>query len=484
MTTSTAWETSADAWRPPTPSGRAVLDDVIVGAGVVGLSAAIALASRGRTVAVVEAAGAIGHGTTGRSTGKLSLLQGTRLSVIADRHGIEVARRYLDGCRDALTWVEPMLDRHGIATDDATAITWAERPDQDQAVAHEHGAARRAGLPTRWTAEVPGGLPGTSAVVLERQRQVDPLGYAIALAREAVDLGVDFHLDRRIRHIRSIGHRAVVSTGSGFELSADEVVVATGLPITDRSGAFATTHPHRSYIVAFDHDGPVETMAVTAGSPTISVRGARLDGREAVLVGGHGHVVGRGGPTGQHLDALRHWAHEHLDVGREIAAWSAQDQTTPDDLPIVGRAAGDPAIHVATGLGGWGLLAGVAAARRIAGAVTEGETLPVAPPRHLLRPASLMSILGRNAVALSDLVGGWAGAGLRPRATSTVDGCRRSLSGVCTHLGGVVRWNEVERSWDCPLHGSRFAPDGRVIEGPATRPLRPLNDQPEERNPQ
>jgi len=150
----------------------------------------------------------------------------------------------------------------------------------------------------------------------------------------------------------------------------------------------------------------------------------------------------------------------------------------------VGRAAGDPAIHVATGLGGWGLLAGVAAARRIAGAVTEGETLPVAPPRHLLRPASLMSILGRNAVALSDLVGGWAGAGLRPRATSTVDGCRRSLSGVCTHLGGVVRWNEVERSWDCPLHGSRFAPDGRVIEGPATRPLRPLNDQPEERNPQ
>ncbi len=36
---------------------------------------------------------------------------------------------------------------------------------------------------------------------------------------------------------------------------------------------------------------------------------------------------------------------------------------------------------------------------------------------------------------------------------------------------GVVTWNEVERSWDRPLHGSRFAPDGSVLEGPATTPL-------------
>jgi Rieske Fe-S protein len=48
------------------------------------------------------------------------------------------------------------------------------------------------------------------------------------------------------------------------------------------------------------------------------------------------------------------------------------------------------------------------------------------------------------------------------------------VTAVCTHLGGTLRWNDAERSWDCPLHGSRFGPDGQVLEGPATKPLRRL----------
>jgi Rieske Fe-S protein len=53
-----------------------------------------------------------------------------------------------------------------------------------------------------------------------------------------------------------------------------------------------------------------------------------------------------------------------------------------------------------------------------------------------------------------------------------VAGVKHRVSRVCTHLGGVLEWNEAERSWDCPLHGSRFSCEGMVLNGPAVKPLR------------
>jgi Rieske Fe-S protein len=63
--------------------------------------------------------------------------------------------------------------------------------------------------------------------------------------------------------------------------------------------------------------------------------------------------------------------------------------------------------------------------------------------------------------------------GARPIAVSTVAGTTCRLSAVCTHLGGIVHWNDSELTWDCPLHGSRFSSDGQLLEGPATEDLPP-----------
>jgi Rieske Fe-S protein len=79
---------------------------------------------------------------------------------------------------------------------------------------------------------------------------------------------------------------------------------------------------------------------------------------------------------------------------------------------------------------------------------------------------SLRRFAGLNAEVAVQMVGGHAGSVLRRPSPSRRDG-------ICPHLAGVLTWNALERTWDCPLHGSRFGADGGLLQGPAVEDLEP-----------
>jgi nitrite reductase/ring-hydroxylating ferredoxin subunit len=214
-----------------------------------------------------------------------------------------------------------------------------------------------------------------------------------------------------------------------------------------------------------------------------------------LLIGGQGHTVGRAASAAAHLDALRSWTHEWFPDAEETHAWSAQDYSSHDGLPAIGTLPrGRGHMYVATGYGKWGLTNGVAAALSLTKQIHgHRATWQVPISRRITRPSGALEIVRLNAAVGFHLVGDLALAELRsprrpsegegfvgrrgavPVGESCVDGHRCAVVAVCTHLGGTLQWNDAERSWDCPLHGSRFAADGKVLEGPATRPLRPAS---------
>jgi glycine/D-amino acid oxidase-like deaminating enzyme len=483
---------------PPNPLVEAdrSADVAVVGAGLTGLITAVLLARAGKDVLVLEAHSA-GAGATGNTTAKISLLQGTKLSKIVGKHGPKVAREYVRGNREGQAWLVQHCESHGLSVQREDAYTYAQSDDGVAKVQQEYEACTAAGLEVDWVdaADVP--FPFHGGVRLAEQAQFDPMPFLDSLIVELDERGGRFAQGVRVQKVSSEGDGLALNVrtvdGDEFSVNAKQCVLATGIPILDRGGFFARLKPTRSYCMAYKVPGNITRgMYISADSPTRSVRYAPTADGDRLIVGGAGHPVGREKSPSSSVQELAAWARQHFPGAMQTHYWSAQDYTPADDLPYVGPILpGNDKIFVATGFDKWGMTNGTAAAlalssRILGGRMDWADAFASWSPHELSGIPTAMQL---NLEVGFNLAKGWITpvmhTGGRPsddggvvtgppwhlEARSIVDGVEHCVSPVCPHLGGIVNWNDADEAWECPLHGSRFAPDGTLLEGPATRNL-------------
>ena len=472
------------------------VDVAIVGGGISGLTAGLILSRAGTRVAILER-DTIGSGETGNTTSHLTEAVDGRYQTLVRDYGEEGARNVAQSSRDAIDWMEAIVREAGIdcGFKRVPGYLYTEREKDLSWLADELDAARRAGCTVEWTDSVPLPFKTHGGVCWHNQAQVHATAYLDGLLREAVSQGLQLYENTRVLGV----HEAApcrIETDRGTVHAAD-VFVAANVPVNNRVLLHTKIAAYRSYAIAgVAPSGLPEGLFWDTDDPYHYTRLHEIDGQTYLIVGGEDHRTGAKIDTEERYERLVAYARERFQMLNSEFRWSGQIIEPVDGLPFIGRNAAAQRVFVATGYSGngmtFGTLAGMIVSDSILGRPNQYADLydatrikPIAAaieyvkenvgfPAHLV--TDRLTSLNAEDRPVQSLRPGEGGVFTSDEGTIAVcrdrQGVVHACSAVCTHLGCDVAWNASEQSWDCPCHGSRFSPDGTVINGPAVSDLR------------
>ena len=501
-TTSIWMETVVPVFPPLAANTQA--DVCVIGAGIAGLSTAFLLARSGKSVIVLED-GRIGGGETGRTTAHLTTALDDRYYELEHLHGSLGAQLAAESHAAAIDQIEAIVVQEGIDCEfeRVDGYLFGASEDAIDLLTRELAAAQRAGL--SGVALLPRGsisaLGQSSCLKFPRQAQFHPLKYLNGLARLIQRMGGVICTQTHAASIQD-GAPVRVMTSSGLEVQAGAVVIATNAPINDRIAISAKQAAYRTYVIGVEvPKGSVPTALYwDTLDPYHYIRLANAADpgnrtTELLIVGGEDHKTGQADDEQARFARLETWTREHFPMSLSVQyRWSGQVLEPIDGLAYIGLSPGEQSsIFIATGDSGNGMTHGTIAGMLLTDLILGREnpwTKLYNPSRVTLRAAKEFIEEGLNTAAqLTDWVtpgmvntpdevaagtGAIMGYGLAKVAVFRDENNRvHEYAAECPHLGCIVDWNTLERTWDCPCHGSRFDAYGKVINGPANSDLKP-----------
>lgn len=476
----------------------------IIGAGIAGLSTAYLLARAGRAVIVIDD-GPVGGGETGRTTAHLTAALDDRYYEIEKLHGIDGSRLAAESHKAAIDRVEAIASQEDIDCDfervDGYLFLGGDSTRDD--LERELDATHRAGMhETELVERAPVQFWNTGpAIRFPRQGQFHPLKYLNGLVRAIIRDGGQIYTQTHAEKIED-GEPCKVTTSDGHVIIADHIVVATNSPVNDWVILHTKQAAYRTYVVGarVPRGSIPRALYWDTPDPYHYIRLQEVDSRldsaqleDILIVGGEDHKTGQEDDADRRFKCLEDWTRERFPMVKDFDfRWSGQVMEPVDYMAFIGKNPGtDEHTFIATGDSGNGMTHGTIAGILLTDLIL-GRKNPWAslydPSRKTFRAAGEfikenLNVAAQYAdwatagdVVSTDDIAPGSGAVLRRGAKKIAaykddQGNLHLRSAVCTHLYCIVDWNTMEKTWDCPCHGSRFDPYGKVINGPAITPL-------------
>jgi glycine/D-amino acid oxidase-like deaminating enzyme/nitrite reductase/ring-hydroxylating ferredoxin subunit len=471
-----------------------LFDCLIVGGGITGLTAAILLQQAGKKTIIADAH-TLGFGTTGGTSAHINTFADTTYQEAESAFGANGAQLFADAINEGFTLIKSQISQFKIDCDYETKMgyLYAENEDEVKLLADIYDGATKVGVPVQYTDVVPTPVPFQKALAWDGQAQFHPLKYLNGLQKIYVAAGGNILENTLITGVTTEGG---IHTAESKEqnIKAKTVIYATHMPPNINLFNFECA-PYRSYVLAVKlHSGQYpDALIYDSQEPYHYVRTHVIDGQELLLIGGFDHKTGHEDPE-KAFAGLEKYARKYYNISSVKYRWSSQYYVPVDGLPYIGKMplAAD-GIYCATGYNGNGMMLGSVAGKILCDLVRKrpNKYTELFDPCRVKPIDSFSEFVKENADVAYHFIADRVGIHetdslkrLQPGTGKVVEvngqkiatyrdeaGVIHALSPVCTHAACIVNWNSEEKSWDCPCHGARYNIDGKVLTGPATRPL-------------
>lgn len=466
----------------------------VIGAGLFGLTTAYYLTQCGKKVTVLEK-GNIGEKVSGNTTGKITSQHDLFYAHLINDYGVDYAKKYLEANEQAIKNIKEIINKEKIECEFSEQKSYVYTTNQDEVIEIEKEveAVNKLGKKARFVTNIDLPQKIKGAIEFDGQAQFHPRKYMLGLANAILRQNKIYNYTTVI-NVEKNGEKYDIYTDKG-NIKAKYVVIASHFPIVNIPGFyFLKMYQSTSYLIAIETNSKLpQGMYINIKEPVYSFRTANYNGKEVLLIGGVGHKTGEPLSNDLYYKQLEKKAKEMYPDSKVLFRWNTRDCISLDKIPYIGEFSHlMKNMYVGTGFKKWGMtLSNVAA-----NIVTDNIMGNTNNYEDIFRATRMKPIKNRwevenmiketvNSIALNkfkidswnvDMIEKDNGAiieinGKNIGIYKDVNENVYAVKPNCSHLGCLLSWNNIDKTWDCPCHGSRFDYMGNNIYEPGIKNL-------------
>lgn len=498
---SSYWVESTKETNYPEISENMDTDVLIIGGGITGIATAYMLSNSGLNICITDA-DRMAMGVTANTTAKITSQHGLLYNYLLNSFGFETAKCYLDSNEDAIKTISDIIKKENIDCDFISQDSYVYTCSKSNVskIVDEVSSVASLGLNAEYITECPLPFSIEAAIKFPGQAQFHPRKYLLSLLPILEKNSVNIFENSKVVDIKHINNKYEVYVNK-YKITTKYLVMASHYPIKNFPGMyFIKMYQDSSYAVGVELENNVfDGMYISCDKPVTSFRNAMQDnGKKLLIVGGSSHKTGA---TDVNIESsyknIENYIKSIYPKAKIKYRWMTEDCISLDKIPYIGEFSKFlPNMYVATGYKKWGMTTSHVAAKiisdKILGNKNPYENIYTATRLEPIKNSKgFGNILKQSAYSLAinkfsapiisyeELKNDSGGVvdykGKKLGIYKDKKGKMFAVVPYCKHLGCELSWNNLEKTWDCPCHGSRYDYMGKIITEPTTEDLDIVN---------